>query len=361
VKVLALMTDAYGGYGGIAQYNRDFTEALAGLEEVRSVDLVTRLAPLPLPALPPKVRQHAAIRSRVRYALKCLRLGASVRPQIVVNGHLYHGPLARHISWLTGARLVSQLHGTEVWGQLRQDHIAALRASDLILCVSRNTRAQVLSQARDLKDKIEVLPNMVGSQFRPVDRALARARFGLQQEKVILTVARLDGRKGYKGHDEIIRMLPALAKEHGGAVRYVIAGEGEDRPRLETLARELGVAELTDFLGRVEADALPDLYSAADVFAMPSTGEGFGIVYLEAMACGTPAIGLDVGGVRDAFADGRLWGCVSRSEFPSALREALRQRPMQPEELSAAVQARFGFASFQARIRKITQTLGTRQ
>jgi phosphatidylinositol alpha-1,6-mannosyltransferase len=356
MRMLALMTDAYGGYGGIAQYNRDFIEAAAEVSTVRSIDVAVRIAPIGGTVPPPNVRQHKPRRSRVHYALHSASLAVVRRPKLVFNGHLYHGPLARMIAKATGAKLISQLHGTEVWGGIRPSHLAALHASNIVLCVSRHTHDQALARAPALEGKLVVVPNMVGAQFNPGDRTAARARFGLHDEKVILTVGRLDGRNGYKGHDRVLRLLPDLLNRYG-KVQYLIAGQGEDRERLECLAADLGVTTATRFLGRVPDKDLPDLYRAADVFAMPSAGEGFGIVYLEAMACGTPAIGLDVGGVRDAFADGRIWGCVPSSKFEDALNQALTAPPMSSTQLSKDVQDRFGARSFKARIGEITNEL----
>jgi phosphatidyl-myo-inositol dimannoside synthase len=346
VRVLALVTDAYGGYGGIAQYNRDLIDAMATRVDVRSIDVVPRVAPLPVPQLQEKIRNHRARKSRLSYSLACARLGLAKAPQVIFNGHLYHGPLAAQLAKVTGARLISQLHGTEIWGDVGPRHLAPLIQSDLVLCVSRNTQRRFLSLAPGMEDKTFVLSNMVGLDFRPGDREAARHRFGLEDEKVILTVARLDRQDSYKGHDRIIRMLPDLARERDERVRYLIAGQGDDQPRLEQLARELGVENLTVFLGRVPADTLPDLYRAADVFAMPSTGEGFGIVYLEAMACGTPAIGLDAGGAADAFAEGELGWCVSAEDFPRTLRTALASPRPDPQALSDRVHARFGRQAF---------------
>src|SRR5690606_18991980 len=114
-------------------------------------------------------------------------------------------------------------------------------------------------------------------------------------QAVIVSVGRLDRRERYKGQDRVIAALPELAAA-GLDPLYLVAGSGDDQPRLEALAAAGGVAHRTRFLGKVPAADLPDLYRAADVFALPSTGEGFGIVFLEAMACGAPAVGLAAGG-----------------------------------------------------------------
>ncbi len=96
--------------------------------------------------------------------------------------------------------------------------------------------------------------------------------------------------------------------------------------------------------------SLVDAYRAADVFVMPSTGEGFGIVFLEAMACGTPALGLDADGSRDALADGALGAVVSEAELPNAIAHLLVAPRPDPWELHERVHGRFGRPAFLGRV-----------
>ena len=350
LKILALMTDAFGGYGGIAQYNRDIVTALARDPSVKEVDVLVRLAPEIPETLPAKINQAPPIKGRVAYAFAALIKAIQIRPQLVFSGHIYHGPLAQLISRLTGAKLISQLHGTEIWGQVRPVHLKPLDQSDRVLCVSRHTKSCLDRQSKLAQSNTFVIPNTVGAVFTVGDSQLARAKFGIVGEKVILTVARLDTRQGYKGHDRIIRELSHLNSIASDGVVYLVAGQGPDLPRLAALAQELGVADKVRFLGKVPNDDLPDLYRAADIFALPSTGEGFGIVFLEAMACGTPAIGLNIGGAPDALADGELGMCVEESDFPAALARALQAPPADRIALSNAVRARFGREAFTERV-----------
>jgi phosphatidyl-myo-inositol dimannoside synthase len=172
--------------------------------------------------------------------------------------------------------------------------------------------------------------------------------FGLKAQKVLLSVGRLDARERYKGQDRVIRLLPAL-RERLGDVVYLIAGDGDDRPRLEALSRDCGVAEHVCFLGQVSDADLPDLYRAADLFVLPSTGEGFGIVFLEAMASGTPALGLAVMGAVDALADGELGDAVDEAGLFEAVVRRLQLPRRDPAALAAAVGTRFGRAAFRER------------
>ena len=120
-----------------------------------------------------------------------------------------------------------------------------------------------------------------------------------------MTVSRLAALERYKGHDRIIAALP-LIRARCPQVLYLIAGEGDDRQRLETLAQQSGVAQLVRFTGPISPQELQGIYGLADVFAMPSTGEGFGIVFLEAAASGLPIVAGNVDGSVDALADGAL-------------------------------------------------------
>ena len=110
---------------------------------------------------------------------------------------------------------------------------------------------------------------------------------------------------------------------------------GDDRGRLEGLAREVGVSE------RVRM---------ADLFVMPSTGEGFGIAFLEAMASGTPALGLGVAGARDALADGLLGTAVSEDSFSATLVRLMAAQKPDPQKLAVAARARFGRRQFVASV-----------
>jgi phosphatidylinositol alpha-1,6-mannosyltransferase len=196
----------------------------------------------------------------------------------------------------------------------------------------------------------------VREAFTPGDRAAARARWELGPTKAILSVSRLDSREAYKGQDRVIKALPAL-RDQGLRPVYLIAGEGDDLPRLQGLAAAEGVEDQVRFLGRIADADLPDLYRAADLFALPSTGEGFGIVYLEAMACGTPALGLNAGGAPDALCDGELGAMIEEADLAAALQAQLAKPPR--PDLAQEVRRRFGREAFARRLAAIVGALET--
>ena len=134
-------------------------------------------------------------------------------------------------------------------------------------------------------------------------------------------MGRLSVHERYKGQDRVIGVLADLERSVG-PLRYIIAGSGDDRPRLEQLAREHNVSHLVTFAGFVPDEEIQDHYRLADVFVMPSTGEGFGIVFLEAMACGCPVIAGNRDGSVDALAHGEL-GRLIDPHSPGELLQAL--------------------------------------
>jgi phosphatidylinositol alpha-1,6-mannosyltransferase len=179
---------------------------------------------------------------------------------------------------------------------------------------------------------------------------------GLGRKRILLTVARLSSKEGYKGHDRLIAVLPRLIAE-GHDIVYVIAGEGHARARLETTAfRGLG-HDRVRFLGAVDLSTLVRLYRAADLFVLPSWGEGFGIVFLEAMACGTPALGFNIAGSKDALVDGELGTLTSEQDLASTIARMLNEPRPDSALLAARVRSRFGREQFEAGAHAVLQRL----
>lgn len=345
-RLLALVTEALGGEGGIAQYNRDL---LAALSADWSVSALVRLSPRPLSEAP--FEQYGPHFSRVSFIAEALRLARRLRPSVILNGHIYLTPLSLTIARLFRAKLVTQLHGTEIWvdpGRIRR---STASSSDLVLAVSNHT----LDEARKFLRIREsaVLSNTFRPVFQPGDRSAARDRFAPGRPHVVLTVGRLDDRMGYKGHDRVIR---ALAKWQQPDWLYLVAGSGPDQERLQSIAKREGVADRVRFLGYVPDSELPDLYRSADVFALPSTGEGFGIVYLEAMACGTTAIGLNVGGAASVLQSNGLGVATEPAEFEKTLIALMEQPPLRASsrrELATQVSRLYGPEVFRSKARSI--------
>ncbi len=336
MKVLALVPDAFGGDGGIARFSRDLLGAIAAMPHVERVDVLCRHAPRTTEALPPKVTQAAVAGGRTGYALRALARSTTGRYHVVVCGHLHLAPVAAAAAALARAPLWVQLHGIESWPRPGPLRARAVEHATLVTAVSRYTRRRFLEWAKLDPGRVRVLPNTVEARFTPgPKRAELAERLGLGGKRTLLTVGRLAAAERYKGHERVIRALPQLAPD----ICYLVVGDGDDRVRLEALAREQGVAARVVFAGSVPHDDLPEFYRLADAFVMPSSGEGFGIVYLEAAACALPVLGSSEAGATDALADGAI-GAFAPADavgLVEALGTVLGRAPSDPRRV-----ARFG-------------------
>lgn len=347
LKILALLTDGWGMAGGIARYNQDFLTALAASPAVGNIVMLPRSAG-DAAGLPAGVVQLASRAGRVAYSLAAFKQVRSQCYDLIFCGHLFMAPLAAALSRLARIPLWLQLHGIESWARPNLAIRRAVRQADLITAVSRATRSRALEWCDIEPERLRVLPNTVDGRFSPgAPPAELAARLGTRGRRVILTVGRLSSQERYKGHDRVIEALPQIRNRHPD-ILYLIAGDGDDRDRLARIGQRLGVSELMRFTGPVSQAQLPDIYRLADVFAMPSTGEGFGIVFLEAAATGLPIVAARRDGSTDALADGEL-GTLVDPDAPQALAEAItacldRNRP-EPEQPN-----RFAFSQFAAQV-----------
>jgi phosphatidyl-myo-inositol dimannoside synthase len=325
LRILALATDAYGAGGGIAQYNRDLFQALARCDHVGKVVVLTRNGTAATGDLPDNVRQLPAKPGKLAFTYLAMRTIRQHGPfDVIFCGHLYMAPLAALLSKTIGTPLWLQLHGIEAWQRPKPLQRWAAERAQFITTVSRHTRRLFLGWANRAPEVVKVLPNTVDERFSPGPKPDALLeRYQLRGRKVLLTVSRLAASERYKGHDRVIHAVAELRRAHPDIV-YVVAGDGDDRLRLEQLACELGVAEQVRFIGYVPDRELPDLYRTADVFIMPSTGEGFGIVFLQALASGIPVIGGESDGSRDPLRDG-MDGCLVQAENTANLAAAISE------------------------------------
>ena len=178
--------------------------------------------------------------------------------------------------------------------------------------------------------KISVVPCGVNMElFRPEDKARARRHLGLdEKEKVILYVGRF---AALKGIDRLLKAITHL-RHLQNLKLVIIGGDGQTSPEFmefQRLSSKLDIHDRIVFAGRLEQDALPRYYSAADLLAVPSYHESFGLVALEALACGTPVVATEVGAMDSVICEGKT-GCVVVDSRPAALARAIRDFVSRP-------------------------------
>jgi phosphatidylinositol alpha-1,6-mannosyltransferase len=287
-----------------AEYPIYRIELLRPLEESAPITRLHSLWRLLSIDLPLKLKVFNEVRKIVRrHAIRTICVGELVSGSWV-------GLLSQR---LLRCKMISYIHGEEIttqttyrfFGRQRRRY---LQRADAVVAVSQFTKTALVRQMGVDAAKIRLIHNGVDvERFQPgPKRPDLIERHGLAGKRVILSVGRIVPRKGF---DVVIRAMPRVM-EHVPDVHYVIVGGGHFQKRLETLVGEQGLASSVTFAGQVPDSELADYYRLCDLFVMPNREmpdgdtEGFGLVFLEANACGKPVIGGIAGGAVEAVRDG---------------------------------------------------------
>lgn len=246
-----------------------------------------------------------ADRGKARFTVNAMR-AARRRPKLVLAAHPNLGPIVRAMG-LFAPRMKSIIctHGIEVWEPLPSARRNALRRATLVLSPSRATADHLISVQGVAPQRIRVLPWALDPDFATKSSGVARAALPatFPPGRVILSVGRWLATERYKGMDTLILAMPRLLLRWPD-LQLAIVGSGDDRGWLDHIARDSGVQRHVHFLTGISYGELSACYEAAEIFALPSRGEGFGFVYLEAMAHGKPVIGGAHGGAPEVIRDG---------------------------------------------------------
>lgn len=286
------------------------------------------------------------------------------RPRLIIVGHPHFVPLADILKRIFGIRYWVVVYGEEVWELSDCPVLGGLRNAELIISVSETTESRLAAQIPEIHDRIRILPCTCDFDFfspAPHDVEF-RKRNGISEDAlVLLTVARLDASQAYKGYDRVIEILPQLLKRVERDLKYVIVGSGSDQKRTEALIHRHGITDQVILTGRVPQDTLLEWYRQATLFIMPSVGEGFGIVFLEALGCDKPVVGGNRDGSVDALRGGELGSLVDpfdQSQLLAVVAEKLHESihsPPAPGVLRSRVIRHFGADAFTSALVEILQ------
>ncbi len=368
MQVLLLTLNTFSRTGGIQLFNRSVHLALQ--QAAQPGDILLHWSLYDQSSDLPEAYQHAAPQVQFkgfggnRWAfVKALWRKVSAC-DVVLWGHIN---LAR-FSLLPGLQAKKWMlfcHGIEVWqlkGFLKQSVAGQM---DKLLCVSRYTMDELRMQ-RVPADRLILFPNCLHPFFSGMP--LAQAAQWKQRWRIdangcyLLTLARLEHTEKQKGYDAIIKALPGLVAQYPD-IQYILAGKWDDAEyhRIRQLAEAYGVNDRLLMPGFVPDEWLPALYNLARVFAMPSSKEGFGIVFLEAGWWGCRIVAADAGGAPEALLQGRL-GVLVPPDNAEALLHALQQQLALPrlsaEDLlarRALIDANFGFGKMVERLRHLVE------
>ena len=356
MRVLVLATDVFGGTGGIAQYTRDFVTALAKYPATKNVTVIPRVIardPEPLPQGVTYLSNAAG--SKARFVATVLKTALRTHFDWIVCAHINLLPIAHAAAAITRSRVILLTYGIEVWekrGWLTRNLLARNRAA---VSISSITMERMAAWAP--KSEWFLIPNAIDlDKYKPgspPDDLVSR--WSLQGRRVLLTLGRMEAREQAKGFDEVLDVMPRLNGEFSDVV-YIAVGDGSDRARLEQKAAWLGVSERSIFPGYVSETEKLDYYRLANVFVMPSRLEGFGYVFLEALAMERPVIASKVDGSREAVRGGE-WGLLVDPGKPDELLAAVRSALVSPKLPERCELERFSVESFEQRCHEMFEKL----
>lgn len=355
--------------GGVQAFSRALLQAAVEILGAEKIALFSRndTTPALRKAFPELGRvggagQRGGPVATAAFLAETARQAARERPAALLSTHLHLSPALVLAKSLCRAKTFAVAHGIEAWPKPTGLRGAALRRLDHLAAVSAFTAEALRGHGLPREGEVFLLPNTFDPSRFPLQTdkpAFLLERYGLRAEQpVLLTVARLAPTEGFKGYDRVIESLPRVRESFPDVV-YILAGKGGDVPRLQEKVTALGLRENVLLPGFVPDDELAAHYALCDGFVMPSRKEGFGIVFLEAMACGRPVLAGNRDGSVDPLCGGEL-GLLVDPEDDAAIaagivrllrREGPDPRVFDAPFLATEVRRRFGPEAFRARLR----------
>lgn len=360
LNVMFIATDAHGGFGGIAQYNRDCLDALCTLDSIATIHVLPRVKPQPLEtSLSHKLKYWVRGAGNVAfYAAHSIRYALSAGTiDLVYCAHINLIPVALAIAKLKRAPLVLAIYGTDVWKvsgrippRILEKHISAL------ISISEITLGRFQAWCKIPHERTFIVPNAIqlsdyGSA--PKNEALLD-RLGLRNRTIVMTLGRMAMTERSKGFDRMIALLPQLVEKIPN-VTYMMVGDGTERPLLEAQVADLGVQDHVLFAGRVPDEEKADFYRLADAYVMLSVGDGFGFVVVEALASGVPVVVSARDGTREAVRNGLL-GTIVDPFDQKAVCQAILETLQRPRGVPAGLEY-FTHERFRERLKNALSTV----
>lgn len=300
-------TQIYGSHGGIPSYMQRLSEIFSAIS--REQGLPFSAVSLNDPAWEPHrhsnpVAYDAFLGSagdRLRFLRQLVGFTAKHPGQTLVLGHVALAPVAQALRYLGLVRsYVIVLHGTEAWKRLRMRERIASKNAAHIVATTRFTKERFARENGISLERISIVPLAIEKSFLDEVSFERSSRNPFR----LLFVGRLWSSDRYKGLDELLEALSLLRSE-GLPITLQVVGAGDDLDYFAGKARALDVADLVTFSGALGSSKLAAAYRDCDLFTLPSQGEGFGIVFLEAMSHGKPCLGAHSGGIPEVIDHGR--------------------------------------------------------
>jgi phosphatidylinositol alpha-1,6-mannosyltransferase len=338
-KILLFTLQSFSTTGGIQKMTRTLAHSLNHIavndkwdfDMYSAYDTNQDLMPQYLP--PEKFRGFNANRSS--FVIQAIKKG--INADVVILTHInlaLVGLIIKKINPKTKVWLIA--HGIEVWRPLSFFQNAFLKHCDKVVSVSNFTKQQMMSRHDISEDKCAILNNAV-DPFMQLPTTFVKPqhlldRYNLTPDNpVIYTLTRLANSEQYKGHDQVIKLISRLKVKYPG-IKYVLSGQYDvnEEIRLKNMIVRYGIEDDVILTGFIAEKDIPDYFLLADIFVLPSKKEGFGIVFIEALACGLPVICGNADGSIDAIRNGELGKAVNTDnldELEAAISNVLETSP----------------------------------
>ncbi len=245
-------------------------------------------------------------RDKLRFFLGALSF-ARKRPKVVFAGHPNLAPIVATMKMISPhTRTIVAAHGVEIWRPLSLLRRKALRRADIVTVPSSDTAQKLVANQNIPTARIQQLPWPLDPEFYDLSHRpeVPQPPAEFPKGQTVLSVGRWAANERYKGADLLIGAVGELSTDFP-ELHLVLVGSGDDLPRLRQIVEALDLSSKVHFFTELSRQQLAGCYAAAEIFALPSTGEGFGLVFLEAMAFGKPVIGTKMGGIPDVVEDRR--------------------------------------------------------
>lgn len=278
MRILYLVTN-FNLIGGKEQYDKNFIRLLANQAVVRVVML-----------------KSTNLFQKIEFIIQTIFQCFARQWDFIFCAHISFAPICLFLQYAYGIKYVIIVHGMEIWNIKKFLQKSTLRHATIIITVSNFTKEKIIEQLPEVKERIQILPNSIdGTLFSIGEKSPSLiSKYQLNNSRIILTVSHLYPTEREKGHYRVIDALQIIKKTIP-SVKYIIVGSGlkefgDAREDIKIYAQKKKVYEHIILPGKVSHEELVQYYNLCDVFVMPSKQEGFGIVFLEALACGRPVI-----------------------------------------------------------------------
>lgn len=358
MRVYFLILSAFKATGGLEKFNRAFMKALNDISLEQNFELYVKSShdAEPDEKYISKEKFKGYSGNKLNFAIYCL--AQAKKMDIIFIGHINLAPVAILLKFFNPkVKLFIIGHGIEIWDKQILLKKILLKISNKILAVSAFTKRRITANNGINEDKIIVFPNTLDPYFN-IPKTLGKPdylikRYGINEKtKVILTVTRINKNEAYKGYDKVLEALAEIISLLPDT-KYILAGKYDvyEEQRLKEKVKRLGLEKYFILTGFIKEEELIDHYLLADVFILPSKKEGFGIVFIEAAACGTPAIAGNKDGSVDALLKGQIGKLVDPDNL-NEIKEAIINIIANPLTNNRdLVIENFGFDKFKERLR----------